>query len=65
MTPGADELERARAMVRAFEAARERGEDRALVDGPWVEVRTYRNAKRLVERSQRLEVVVDPRSEIR
>ncbi len=54
MTPGADELERARAMVQAFEAARGRGEDRALVDGLWVEVPTYRNAKRLIERDARL-----------
>jgi citrate lyase subunit beta/citryl-CoA lyase len=41
-------------MVKAFEAARERGEDRALVDGLWVEVPTYRNAKRLIERAARL-----------
>lgn len=54
MTPGADEPERARAMVEAFEAARERGEDRALVDGLWVEVPTYHNAKRLIERAARL-----------
>ncbi|NWG74656.1 MAG: CoA ester lyase [Rubrivivax sp.] len=54
MTPGTDELERARAMVKGFEAARERGEDRALVDGLWVEVPTYRNARRLVERAARL-----------
>jgi citrate lyase subunit beta/citryl-CoA lyase len=54
MTPGADELERARAMVQAFEAARERAEDRALVDGLWVEVPTYRNAKRLIDRANRL-----------
>ena len=40
MTSGADELERARAMVKVFEAARERGEDRALLCGLWVEVPT-------------------------
>ncbi len=55
LTPGADEIARAHAMIAAFEAARERGEDRALVDGLWVEVPTYRNARRTVERAQRLE----------
>ena len=48
------ELSRAAAMIETFEAARARGEDRALVDGLWVEVPTYRNAHRLVERSRRL-----------
>lgn len=54
LTPGADELRRAQALVEAFEAARQRGEGRALVDGLWVEVPTYRNARRLLERAQRL-----------
>ena len=54
LTPSADDVRRATAMVSAFEAARERGEDRALVAGLWVEVPTYRNAKRTVERAQRL-----------
>jgi citrate lyase subunit beta / citryl-CoA lyase len=54
LTPNDDELRRARAMVAAFEAARARGDDRALVDGLWVEVPTYRNALRLVERAGRL-----------
>lgn len=35
-------------MVAAFEAARSRGEDRALVDGQWVEVPTYLSARRLL-----------------
>jgi citrate lyase subunit beta/citryl-CoA lyase len=56
LTPGADELRRAAAMVAAFEAARARGEDRALVDGLWVEVPTYRNAQRTLERARRLGV---------
>jgi citrate lyase subunit beta/citryl-CoA lyase len=43
-------------MIAAFDAARARGEDRALVDGWWVEVPTYRNARRLVERARRLGV---------
>lgn len=54
MTPGADELRRAAAMIAAFEGARARGEERALVEGLWVEVPTYRNACRLVERARRL-----------
>jgi citrate lyase subunit beta / citryl-CoA lyase len=54
LTPSEDELRRATAIVDGFEAARARGEDRALVDGLWVEVPTYRNARRLIERAQRL-----------
>lgn len=55
LTPTHEEVDRAKAMVHAFEAARERGQDRALVEGLWVEVPTYRNARRLLERAQRLE----------
>lgn len=54
LTPGDDDVRRARAIVEGFEAARARGEDRALVDGMWVEVPTYRNARRLIERAERL-----------
>jgi citrate lyase subunit beta/citryl-CoA lyase len=54
LTPDAAEMHRATAMVTAFEAARARGEDRALVDGLWVEVPTYRNAQRVLERARRL-----------
>ena len=54
LTPDGDELGRAAAIVAGFEAARARGEDRALVDGLWVEVPTYRNALRLIERAARL-----------
>lgn len=54
LTSDADELCRAAAIVAGFEAARERSEDRARVDGLWVEVPTYRNAQRLLERAQRL-----------
>ena len=53
-TPDAQALARAQAMVAAFEAARARGEDRALVDGLWVEVPTYRNALRVLDRAKRL-----------
>lgn len=55
LTPDADELRRAEAIVTAFEAARSRGEERALVDGLWVEVPTWRNALRLIERGRRLQ----------
>lgn len=54
LTPSGEELRRARALVEGFEAARARGEDRALVDGLWVEVPSYRNAVRLIERARRL-----------
>lgn len=54
LTPSDDEVRRAMAIIDGFEAARTRGEDRALVDGLWVEVPTYRNARRLVERAHRL-----------
>jgi citrate lyase subunit beta/citryl-CoA lyase len=54
LTPTAEELTRAQAIVDGFNAARERGEDRALVNGLWVEVPTYRNAVRLIERAHRL-----------
>jgi citrate lyase subunit beta/citryl-CoA lyase len=54
LTPNDDEVRRATAIVDGFEAARARGEDRALVDGLWVEVPTYRNACRVVERARRL-----------
>jgi citrate lyase subunit beta/citryl-CoA lyase len=56
LTPDAGELSRARAVIFSFDAARARGEDRALVDGLWVEVPTYRNAVRLIERAHRLGV---------
>jgi citrate lyase subunit beta/citryl-CoA lyase len=53
-TPSVDELVNAHAVVDGFEAARARGEDRALVNDLWVEVPTYRNATRLIERARRL-----------
>ena len=48
LIPSDVQKDRARRTVEAFEAARARGEDRALVDGLWVEVPTYLNAKRLL-----------------
>lgn len=54
LSPGPDEVAHARTVVQAFESARARGEDRALVAGHWVEVPTYRRAQRLLERARRL-----------
>ena len=48
LIPSDVQKDQARRTVQAFEAARARGEDRALVDGLWVEVPTYLNAKRLL-----------------
>lgn len=57
LTPSTQELARAHALVQTFDEARRRGEDRALFEGQWVEVPTYRNAKRLIERAQQLAAV--------
>jgi citrate lyase subunit beta/citryl-CoA lyase len=48
LTPSDAQKAQAHRMVEAFEAARARGEERALVDDLWVEVPTYLNAKRLL-----------------
>ena len=48
LIPSDVQKDQARRVVEAFDAARARGEDRALVDGLWVEVPTYLNAKRLL-----------------
>jgi citrate lyase subunit beta/citryl-CoA lyase len=48
LTPSAQQLAQARKIVTAFETARDQGDDRALVDGLWVEVPTYQNALRLL-----------------
>ena len=52
LIPSESEKVQAHRMVEAFEAARARGEERALVDGLWVEVPTYLNAKRLLAQPQ-------------
>jgi citrate lyase subunit beta/citryl-CoA lyase len=52
LIPNEDQRAQARRMVEAFEAARARGDERALVDGLWVEVPTYLNAMRLLEQPQ-------------
>ena len=53
-TPGEDELRRARTIVSAFEAARERGGGRVELDGALVEMPAYSNAKRLIARAEAL-----------
>jgi citrate lyase subunit beta / citryl-CoA lyase len=57
LTPSAEEVGKARRMVAAFEAARARGEDRAEVDGLFVEVPTYGAAQRLLRRAAALAAV--------
>jgi citrate lyase subunit beta/citryl-CoA lyase len=42
------EIAHAAKVVAEFEAARKRGDDRVLVEGLWIEVPTYLNARRLV-----------------
>jgi citrate lyase subunit beta / citryl-CoA lyase len=55
LTPGPAELARARRMVDAFDAAHAAGKDRVELDGVLVEVPTYANAKRLLDRAAELE----------
>jgi citrate lyase subunit beta/citryl-CoA lyase len=47
-TPSADQLEKAKRIVAAFEKARAAGKDRAKVDGALIEVPIYAAAKRLL-----------------
>ena len=54
-TPSPEEIGRARRIVAAFDAARACGEDRALVDGLWIEVPTALTARRLLDRAARFE----------
>jgi len=51
-TPDLDECARALKLIAAFEAGRARGEDRVLLEGQWVEVPTYLNAQRMIERAR-------------
>jgi citrate lyase subunit beta / citryl-CoA lyase len=48
LVPTELEIAHARKVVAEFDAARARGDDRTLVDGVWIELPTYLNAKRLV-----------------
>ena len=60
LAPSAADVELAQETVQVFEAARARGEDRALVRGLWVEVPTYLNARRLLERARGLSTQETP-----
>ena len=51
LVPTELELAQARKIVAEFEAARARGNDRVLVDGLWIDVPTYLNARRLARES--------------
>ena len=51
LVPSAKQKDHAQRIVKAFEAARAVGEDRALVDSLWVELPTYLNAKTLLAQS--------------
>jgi len=52
LTPVVEDCVRAQQLIAAFEAGRARGEDRVLVDGQWVEVPSYLNARRLLDRAR-------------
>lgn len=54
MTPSAREIDHARKIVAAFDDARARGLDRALLDGHAIEAPTRSNAARLLERADKL-----------
>jgi citrate lyase subunit beta/citryl-CoA lyase len=62
MTPDEEELKRARAIVSAFEASRERGGGRAELDGALVEMPAYSNAKRMIARAEALRQFARPRN---
>ena len=51
-TPSAGQIAQARRVVEAFEAARAQGQPRVELDGALVEVPSYQNARRLLERAQ-------------
>ncbi len=54
LSPSPGEIVQARLLVATFEAGRARGEDRVRLGEHWIEVPTYLNAKRLLERAQAL-----------
>jgi citrate lyase subunit beta / citryl-CoA lyase len=49
LVPTELELAQARKIVAEFESAQQLGEERVLVDGVWIELPTYLNARRLVQ----------------
>ena len=59
LTPKPREIEHCRRIVFAFETAQARGSGRVEVDGSLVEVPIYMNAKRLLERAEKLAAWTD------
>ncbi|MCP4330468.1 MAG: CoA ester lyase [Alphaproteobacteria bacterium] len=57
LTPSQSEVDRAGAMVTAFERARADGVDRVEVDGNLIEVPSVHNARRLLERARAFGVI--------
>ena len=55
-TPSEDEVEEARRIVEAFEAAQARGDGRAELNGSLIETPIYRNAQQLLDRYESLAV---------
>ena len=55
-TPSEDEVEEARRIVEAFEAAQARGDGRAELNGSLIETPIYRNARQLLDRYASLAV---------
>ena len=51
LRPSDLDISLAKSIVTEFEAAREKGLDRVLVAGQWIEVPTYLNAQRLLKKS--------------
>ncbi len=56
LTPSPEDVARARAIVEAVDDARAEGRERAEVEGALVEVPTYQNALRLIDRARALGV---------
>jgi citrate lyase subunit beta / citryl-CoA lyase len=54
LSPSPGEIAHARLLVTAFEAGRANSEDRVKLGEHWIEVPTYLNAKRLLDRAQAL-----------
>lgn len=57
MTPSDQEIAKARAVIGAFEAARQQGLDRVELDGHLVEVPSYTSALQLIARARSLAVI--------
>ena len=55
LSPGEEELRRARRLVAAFDSARAAGHGRVELDGALVEVPTYQTAKRLLARHEAMQ----------